>query len=364
MKIAVVTLPLHTNYGGILQAYALQHTLVQMGNTATMARFSKGPAYRIYHPFVVWLKQKGLMSYRHNYPLTAREHRIVRQNTSQFIDSHIRQTLPVSGRRLSRMGFDAFVVGSDQVWRHYDTRYFLDFVPAGSKVLRIAYAPSFGTEKWPFMPDQTDKVRELAVRFDALSAREDSGVELCRERLGMDVELMPDPTILPGREHWESLASGFTGERCPAVMSYILDRTATKNAIVEKVCATLSLTENSVMPEASPGRKTDIRKCIWPPVEQWLAGFADAEFVVTDSFHGTVFALLFNKPFIAICNDGRGAARFHSLLGLFGLGNRLVNDEDEISAKLIRERIDFAKVNGIMEEQRRRALLFLENALS
>lgn len=363
MKVAVLTLPLHTNYGGILQAYALQHVLTQAGHDAVMVRFAPGMARRACHSVAVWMKQRGLLSYKHNYPLTATEHAIIRRNTAGFVRGHIRQTPLLRARRLSRMGFDAFIVGSDQVWRHYDPRYFFDFLPQDDKARRIAYAASFGIDNWPFMPDQTELIKPLAARFDALSVREESGVELCRRVLGVEAELMPDPTLLLDTEHYLELAEGGASKE-GTVMSYILDRTKGKATTVEKVCSTLSLSGNDITAESRPGRRVPIEECIWPSVEEWLAGIAAAEFVVTDSFHGTVFAILFNKPFIAICNDERGAARFHSLLKIFGLEDRLIGPDDEVTEKLIKERMDFTGVNEEIGNQRRRAKDFLTKALS
>lgn len=363
MKIAVLTLPLHTNYGGILQAYALQRVLTDMGHEAVLARFADGALYRLYHPFVVWLKQKGLMSYRHNYPLTKREKRVIADNTDLFVAEHIRMTLPVTGRRLSRMGFDAFIVGSDQVWRNYDTRYFLGFLPEDHPARQIAYAASFGTDRWPFMPDQTEELGRLAARFDAVSVREDSGVELYRSHFGIEPPIMPDPTLLLDREHYAELAGKAVANGEPSVMSYILDRNNVKSRMVGSVCQTLSLPENNVTPHSAPGHRVPVKECVWPSVERWLAGFANAEFVVTDSFHGTVFALLFNKPFAAICNNERGAARFHSLLRIFGLEERLVDTETGITPELMRRKIDFGKVNGIIEDRRHKACAFLAEAL-
>lgn len=361
----VITLPLHTNYGGILQAYALQRALAGYGHEATLARFAPGLMRRICHPVAVWLKQRGLVSYRHDYPLTEYEHSVVRGNTEEFIKKHIRRTAPLTGRRLSRAGFDAFVAGSDQVWRHYDPRYFLDFLPGCNRALRIAYAASFGIGTWPFLPGQTEELRRLASRFDAVSVREDSGVELCRSFLGVEACRMPDPTLLLGSEHYTALAGesiAKVGEN--TVMTYILDRTASKSEVVRSVCAEMSLEEHAVGAKQTPGRGVEITECAWPSVEDWLAGFARCKYVVTDSFHGTVFAILFNKPFISICNDERGAARFDSLLRTFGLESRLINARDELPEGLIRQKIDFRRVNGIIEEERARADSFLRSALA
>lgn len=98
-------------------------------------------------------------------------------------------------------------------------------------------------------------------------------------------------------------------------------------------------------------RPKDFAKCRYPSVESWLQAFLGAGFVVTDSFHGTVFSILFNKPFIAIGNSGRGMARFESLLSQFGLEERLVKSPGEVSPALLQSQINWDSVN-----QKRKAL--------
>ena len=108
----------------------------------------------------------------------------------------------------------------------------------------------------------------------------------------------------------------------------------------------------------------DINKCVFPKIEQWVRGFMDAEFVITDSFHGTAFSILFNKPFISIVNESRGASRFYSLLKTFGLENRAITEEGPIDLSFIRENIDFVEVNRILNEEREKSWSFLKEALN
>ncbi|KIZ32651.1 hypothetical protein OO18_29565, partial [Raoultella ornithinolytica] len=101
----------------------------------------------------------------------------------------------------------------------------------------------------------------------------------------------------------------------------------------------------------------------YPSVETWLKSFADAEFIVTDSFHGTVFSILFNKPFIALCNKERGAARFTSLLQMFNLESRLVTDCNDVDDDTLFSAIDYEHVNEILSQLRVQSFKFIERAL-
>jgi hypothetical protein len=146
---------------------------------------------------------------------------------------------------------------------------------------------------------------------------------------------------------------------------YILDKNEDKSAIVNSVADQFKLDPFSVMPKRSfsePGRK-DINDCVFPPVEEWIRGFLDAEFVITDSFHGTVFSILFNKPFIAIANKNRGLTRFESLLKLFQLENRLVFSSEAFNYDSLEE-IDWQKTNTILKQERERSMQFLKKYLS
>ena len=108
--------------------------------------------------------------------------------------------------------------------------------------------------------------------------------------------------------------------------------------------------------------RENIQKCIFPPIEQWIKGFMDADFVVTDSFHGTVFSIIFNKPFVAIVNKERGAARFTSLLNMFGLSDRLVYSIDDIE-KIYSKSIDYDHVNDVLRSKRIESLEFIYSNL-
>ena len=119
-----------------------------------------------------------------------------------------------------------------------------------------------------------------------------------------------------------------------------------------------------VMPEktfAEVGHK-ELEKCIYPPIESWLKGFRDCNYVITDSFHGTVFSIIFHKPFIAITNTRRGKDRFVSLLSLLNLENRLVDCYEE-AKKIIEAEIDYSKVDTILENKRLESFSFLKENL-
>ena len=192
--------------------------------------------------------------------------------------------------------------------------------------------------------------------------REDSAVTLCRDRFGVDAVHLLDPTMLLDKDAYISLVEKEQVKESPGnLFSYILDSSSEKNKIVDTIANKFVLNAFSVM---QPKRFSDLHRqgvddCIFPPVEEWIRGFMDAQFVVTDSFHGTVFSILFNKPFISIANKSRGLTRFTSLLKLFRLGDRLVYSSGDFNPESLNE-IDWEKTNRIMEREKEKSIQFLK----
>lgn len=341
MKVGILTLPLHTNYGGILQAYALHTVLSRMGHDAYVIEKERKPLRLPLWRMPVKYGRRILRNLAgHPYPIfyerkQNREQPVIRQHTDKFIRKHVRCKTFADYGAITEQDFDAIVVGSDQVWRpeYFDdirTAY-LDFAE-GWNIRRMAYAASFGTDAWEYSARRERECGRLLRMFDYVSVREASGVDLCRRHFGVEAEHVLDPTMLLTREDYVRL---FADCRVPAgrgtLMSYILDETPVKTALVDAVAR-----RNGLVPFRVNSRVEDInaplQERIQPPVEQWLQGFYDAEFVITDSFHACVFSIIFNKPFFAVGNPGRGLSRFKSLLAMFGLDDRLLMPDASCAA--------------------------------
>ncbi len=377
-KIGILTLPLHSNYGGLLQAFALQRTLENLGHKALLIDGKDVHSSRL-RKMLSLSKQyllkiiKGSSVVQPDWT-TLKEKEIIGQHTSRFVREHIKTTdkLPsvINYRVIEKYQFDAYVVGSDQVWRpQYTpsiTNYFYDFLSSIDNVKRIAYAASFGVDQWLFTVDQTIKCKALAKKFDAVGVREDSGIELCKEKLGIDSVKTLDPTLLLSKEVYEDLVREDLSSKPKGNMfSYVLDTSEENTEIIQKVSKILGLTPFVIMPEKdmSALSKNNIDKYIFPSVTEWINGFVNAEFVITDSFHGTLFSIIFNRPFISIGNKKRGLSRFTSILSMLGLENRLVLSVEDISEKLLMNPIDYERVNKVLEVKRKKSIEFLVSAL-
>ncbi len=377
MKIGILTQPLHTNYGGLLQCWALQRTLKDLGHEPwVVQRMINAHSFRFWMRNLLANLVRPLLGRRRMKFISRREENLIREKTDVFITRHI---TPRTERIYSSQGllsdyvcrkYDAYVVGSDQVWRPmYSPRqpdFFLGFLPKSVKVKRIAYAASFGTDEWEYDETLAAQCRRLAGQFDAVSVREAGGVTLCRDRLGVEGTQVLDPTLLHEKSEYEGLVREADEGPSPGnFFCYLLDKTPGMERTKKAVAQALGLKAFEVMPKASiTDRKAPVRDKVFPGVTQWLRAFMDAECVLTDSFHGCVFSIIFNRPFVALGNVGRGQARFHSLFSLFGLESRLVESRDVSTVvKVMQTPIDWERVNAVKEKWQRRSMDFLRNAL-
>lgn len=364
MKIGIITLPLHTNIGGILQAYALQKVVKDLDHDVETIALSPTRDYGR-----IFLLKRFVLKYilgRKNLDLKIKKNTefVIKQrtqNTERFVQKYIKRRILNSYSQIKPKDYDVLVVGSDQVWRpmyfpESITNAYLDFSFKWN-IKRIAYAVSFGTDKWEYTDEQTLKCSKLAKLFKAISVREDSGVELCKQKLGVNSVHVLDPTMLLLKEDYIKLIpSKYLSSNKRTLMYYVLDKTTEKENISEYICSELKLYKDDKTTETE-NEKVLIEKRIQISVEEWLSGFAKADFVFTDSFHGCAFSIIFNKPFIVYLNEGRGSARFYSLLKMFGLENRILQNNIDF---LIKSDIDWSNVNRIIEQQRELSVSFIK----
>ncbi|MGN8711196.1 polysaccharide pyruvyl transferase family protein [Hallella faecis] len=377
MRIGILTLPLHTNYGGILQAYALQTVLERMGHEVVIfdcpLRKFKLPIWkkplcyskRIIKRYI--LQNKSTLINKEK--IDFEKERYFRKNTQTFINAHIHRNAVRKLEDIKEDDIDAIVVGSDQIWRmlYFKSMWFtkraanafLAFT-AGWNIKRIAYAASFGNNNPEISEGEIEDCRKAISLFNAVSVREKSGVKICKELFGINAQWVLDPTMLLSSADYTKLIDGKIGKSTTtgALMSYVLD----ENSDVSELRATIAKEKNlriNITNVAVNGIEQN-NLIAQPPVENWLHSFLDADFVINDSFHACVFSILFHKQFIVFGNKERGMERFTSLLGMFGLEDRLVTSSSEYKPQ---PDIDYTKVDKILKEKRQEAMSFLESSL-
>ncbi len=375
MKIGIYTLPLNYNYGGLLQAFALQTVLQRLGHDVviidrplhTVEPFYKRPREKVKR-FVrrYLLHDKSVRVFLENEE--AKVYSEISQNTQRFIDHYLNTRKATDTHQLSETDYDAIIVGSDQIWRcaFHDTKRklydaYLEFAENWTHLKRISYAASLGTDEWEYPKDKAKRCKLLLEKFDAISVREASGVSLLKQHFGVKATHVLDPTLLLSSSDYIKI---FEEAHTPAskgnMMVYVLDDDASKQKFVEEYEKKLHLTAFRVNSQAD-NINLPVSLRIQPPLDQWLRGFQDAQFVVTDSFHACVFSMLFGKPFVAIGNKNRGLSRFESLLQTFGLCDRLVStDKGEVYIP----KSDVSLVQVKLKQLRMQSLQYLTSALN
>lgn len=362
MKIGILTLPLHTNYGGILQAYALQTVLERMGHKPKLITIDPKNNDKV----IGRLKQKASVLYNivKLFIIPDSQTRNFGRHTWWFVYRYIKKDIYSDIYNIPCDTYDALIVGSDQIWRkqyinvcckYNITSAFLDFAKDWN-IKRISYAASFGTDVWEFDDSETLKIRNLINRFDAVSVREDSGKEMCIKYLNKSAIHLIDPTMLLERKDYLTIIKK-RRTKYHGIMTYILDLNDEKKKVISTISEIIKKPAFSYnIPYNTIKNKKGI---IQPPVEDWLSGFRDSDFVVTDSFHACVFSVIFNKPFAVVLNKARGASRIESFLKMFHQENRIIRNVENINYG----DIVFSCPDCKLETMRKESLDFLNNSL-
>ncbi len=353
MKIGIVTQPLLNNYGGYLQAWALQEQLRKMGHEPITIDYL--PPQKSWYKFIFsWCKtivlkcidNRKKRQFIKPFKRSEKFHIFLQKNMVLTPIVHC-----YTSDLVTKFGFDALIVGSDQVWRPCYNKFledmFLRFA-YNDNIIKIAYAASFGVDNWEYSDTEEKSCRLYAKSFDAISVREESGITLCKKHLGIDAIEVIDPTLLHSKEDYEKLCANIPRIVEPFLAGYILDFSSEKQAFIEKISRQYGLKFRIF--SANADAKLSI--------EDWLAIYRDASYIITDSFHGTIFSIIFHKPFLSITNESRGSSRFNSLLKKLKLGDRLMKISEQ---KVLSSNIDWCIVDKCIESYRKTATTFLNN---
>ena len=362
MRIGILTLPLHVNYGGILQAYALQTVLERMGHEVILLDSGRWSSKKRIKNLIYKLKYFVLSLFKGTRVLSTDEiFEITGCNIHSFIEEYFPNRSKVHNTSsIKSLELDEIIVGSDQVWRYGYSKnieyFYLDFA-IDWNIKRIAYACSFGIENWAYPADETSKCSKLLKLFNAVSVREESGQHMCKEFLGKDAKLVLDPTMLLSYKDYERLLKGKEDRHNNYIFSYILDQDLTKNECIKSVEKIINMPVKAYRLVSLSVRDKD-KQTVLPGIIDWLSSIRFSSFVVTDSFHGCVFSIIFNKPFVALNNSDRGSSRFDTLLSYFDLKNRQVSSIEDVS-DIIENEINWEDVNLKLDKLKSASLDFL-----
>lgn len=356
-KIALLNLPVDNNYGGHLQRYALVTILQRMGYDVTHLNVRFPSAQRSAAKYALgWVKRLLMYPY---YWITKspkyKSFRYIRYYlqgepiTEAFYEKYIPHTSRIYNQEELKQyqDFDGYIVGSDQVWRKKYMPFFGDdygvwFLNFAADKLCIAYGASLGTDEQEFSPIEQERIRPLYNKFRAVSVRENSALDILQEYGWTEpkAETVIDPTfMLTANDYLNLIKCSKTEPLQNKLLCYVLDMNDDKWHTIEQIAK-----ENNIEPHVQT-----LDKNTNTSVEQWLRNFSEAEYVITDSYHGVVFSLIFHKPFKLIMNESRGKTRFEGI-------------EHQLHIHL-QEPIDRNKLDCQIDKAREHAKEFLIKAL-
>lgn len=360
MKIAILTF--HNspnNAGAVLQAFALQRTLEKMGHDARLLDYHRERGDIV--PWWSFSSVRGAYYTIRRLPLEfcrLRKCDAFRRRALSLIATQY-------GGRIEHTDADAYIVGSDQVFNPIhnegNPNFLLDFVPEGKR--RIAYGASFGTTRF------TDEYRALMQmhlpQFDNISVREAEGVGIVRDVAKRDATLVCDPTLLLDVVEYERFeCPRRRAERTPYGFVYLIGNPPQARRIAAQVAERMGVGRVLVCTNRRaewhwPRHGIFREKYVYAP-DDFLRYVSEAAFIVTNSFHGTAFSILYQRPFFTLMNGTDGDLRMQTMLDGLWLSHRAVCAEvRDVNYSVI----DWLDVHNRLEQMRQRAISFLKGAL-
>ena len=322
MKIAVLNFPLDSNYGGNLQRFALIRILQELGHEPThlfTKFYFQNPSFiemfkRVFGPLIHFKIPTNLNPEKKE--LKKYENEI--KNILPFYNKYIPHTAPIDSPKklFSYKDFDVFLVGSDQVWRRSMSYKFpfesMFFNWVQDKKNKIAYGISFGIDHHEIPETELDNLSKLYNAFSAVSVRENTAMAILSSLKWTNpkAELVLDPTLLlEKKDYLKLIQDGQTTKPKGNLFCYILDKGNKKESLIKKIAE-----EKKLTPFYSYiGDKQN------ETIEQWLRNISESDYIVTDSYHGCIFSIIFSKPFKFLVNRRRGSSRSDDLFQLLGI---------------------------------------------
>lgn len=333
MRIGIVTFWWsEDNYGQILQLFALQTYLKKGGHHPFLIRYAPWKDRRLvvlfstightlFHPAKIWrFIVNGLTDYR------------IRNNNRKHdrkFTSFLKQEICFTERIYSAADLckyppvaDVYITGSDQVWggRLPHPIYFLQF--GDPKVKRISFSASFGDSLIFFHPFYYKKLKPCLDKFDFITVRDAKALEICRNAGIQGASLIPDPTLMIDLSHYDRLCSDQVVPSGPYCLVYMLEKENLATLKIEAISAFINAKGLKMIYVASQGRFDKFPKS-YPTIPEFLSYIKNAEFVITNSFHGAVFSILYTKKFAIVPQRKGNRTRIDTLLSRYGLERHL-----------------------------------------
>lgn len=371
-RVGIITLNGYFNYGNRLQNYALEQSILSLGfdvetiivDESYLSRYSDNDMKKLEETKSL-LKIIGAAHLKFKKTIFLKVYNLNRKNKHtcfrKFSEKYLHETKfslisDTDAEKIEKQ-FSYFVVGSDQVWNPNYTKcspiYFLRFT---NKNKRIAYAPSFSVSE---IPDESiDKYKNWISDFKCLSVREEDGARLIKELTGINTPVLVDPAMLLTSNQWELIANKASNKpNNEYIVTYFLG--GVDEALQTEYSSFAKINNYSMI---NLGNIKDKETYETGPSE-FIDYIKDASLILTDSFHGVVFSILFKKPFVVYKRRGKEQmyARIETLLDTFSLKNR---EYKNISFDKSIFQIDFEHVDDVLNNERQRSFDFLKEGFN
>lgn len=349
-KVSLLTFNNALSYGAVLQTYALVKALENLNLTVEIIDFRA--------PFLPPVPT-GFWSLKTYYNIDRLRKEIL---FSRFRKKYLNiKTKTIwSKTALHKYIFEAdyYIVGSDQVWnpditKKYAFNYFLDFVQGN----KISYAASFGKSKWDYSSEFNQKISNLLKQFNSISVRENSGALILKEAFGLSAEVVLDPTLLYA-DFTELLPEYTLKQQIAAFqVNYSPEFLGFAESIQNKLLQPVYLIDSTI-------KTKNIHAVPYPTVQVWLRYIAESSLILTDSFHGVAFSIIYKKNFIVLKSNEKRFSRIKDLLSELGLEKRIVESLNDLGNHLqLFSPIDYEIVDSELLNLRKCSLNFLKSAL-
>lgn len=365
MKVAVITRHAITNYGSLLQAFATQQVIENLGHECEIIDYIRDDESYTQHEKTLlarkpeWnrnpIKKAIYLALRQ--PESIASGRRLKVEQSKYLHLTGKYTSPEQLLKDKPIA-DVYMTGSDQVWGPvengtYDSSYCLSFTDEADK--KIAYAASFGRTE--MTEDNETFFKKWLSQYRYIGVREDSAVSIL-SRMGIGSVQVLDPTLLLDSAFWSKIARPIREKKY--ILVYQLHNDKRVGTYAAQVAKSFGLPLIRV--STSFHQISREGKFIWcPDVRGFLSYIKNAECMITDSFHGTAFAINFNTPFVEVLPNNKTGTRNMSILKLTGLADRILTDDKDIA--LSEKKIDYSGANQIIEQKRKESLNVLQNMI-
>lgn len=364
IKVGILTFHKALNYGAVLQCYALQKKLNNLGIDAEVINYYSKPVYNHDNPFRI----KNFDN-RFNGMIVVLK-RIIKfkktiskkSNFNNFIIKNIKLSKKYKSRKSIKNiseKYNYLVSGSDQVWNAVITREDADIYNLSyfnNEVKKVSYAASIG-EDFP-LAENVDIINSALSDYHYISVREETAKKLLKND---KIEIVLDPTFLLTGEEWKK-AIDHLDKKEKYILVYILEINQTMIEAVNTLSKILKLNVIKISSIQNPLFEKEINSKSDTSPEEFLNLFINADYVVTNSFHGLCFSLIFNKEFMSILHTNR-SKRQEDLLKKVGLADRIYKGKKSVEA-IVSNKINYKNTNEIIEKERNKAIKFIEKAFS